>query len=454
MRLQESALTKFFLVGAIILNFASSAIADTLSFAAAWSKINEGSAAQDASRMEVEALTESQARISRHWLPKVYLDAKSYQTNDPGASFFGLLEQRSIQQSDFNPDSINHPDTHIYTRGALGVDLLLFEGGMKSSQVDMLKHSIAAQKNATSQIQIEQYSAVGLSYGSIAVLEQQKNRLQTLSTEISRMIKGYQLGSKSNPVGYSGLLGMKSLANRVNGLINQYEAQGAAYYTALSEMGLKDQKWAPELIDSVSFVDRYFSSSKQRSEALASFKVQSGKENAKVSEEAANMEKAKFLPRVGVFAESYIFNGNRATANGYNAGVYLQWSLFDPSDYGGLKEAKLKSMSAAKYSEASEQQERAERAALSESIKSLRLSIELLNDSHKLLIEQSKMTETLFKNGSINALQIVELLSRRTDLIAQQSEAELSLIKASSQIVTKQNFNIAKQLSHGVTNEK
>ena len=445
---------KFFIGASVILNFANLASAETLSFSSAWSKVNEGSAAQEASKLQVETLKESQARASRHWLPKVYLDAKSYQTNDPGSVFFGLLEQRSLQQSDFNPDSINHPDSNTYTRGALGVDLALFEGGMKSSQVDMLKHSLAAQKSATSQIQIEQYSAVGLSYGSIAVLEQQKNKLQSLSSEISRMIKGYQLGSKSNPVGYSGLLGMKSLANRVSGLINQYESQSRAYYAALREMGLKDANWSPETMDSNTFIDRYFSKSTKESDALASFKTESAKENVKASAEAANMEKAKFLPRVGAFAESYVFNGNRATANGYTAGIYLQWSLFDPSDYGGLKEAKLKSMSAAKYSEASEQQERAERAALSESIKSLRQNIDLLNDSHKLLVEQSKMTETLFKNGSINALQIVEILSRRTDLIAQQGEAELSLIKAGSQIVTKQNFDIAKQLSDGVRNEK
>lgn len=438
----------------VIFSFASWASAETLSFSSAWNKVNEGSAAQEASRLQVESLTESQTRASRHWLPKVYLDAKSYQTNDPGSAFFGLLEQRSLQPSDFNPDSINHPDSHIYTRGALGIDVPLFEGGMKSSQVVMLKHSLAAQKNATSQIQIEQYSAVGLSYGSIAVLEQQKIKLQALSSEISRMIKGYQLGSKSNPVGYSGLLGMKSLANRVNGLINQYESQSRAYYAALSEMGLKDSNWSPEKIDSNFFIERYFSYATQKSEALASFKTESAKENVKASAEAANMEKAKFLPRVGAFAESYVFNGNRATANGYNAGIYLQWSLFDPSDYGGLKEAQLRSMSAAKYSEASEQQERAERVALNESIKSLRQNIELLNDSHKLLVEQSKMTETLFKNGSINALQIVEILSRRTDLIAQQGEAELNLIKAGCQIVTKQNFDIAKQLNQGVTNEK
>ena len=445
---------KLILTGATILFVAGSVHAETLSFASAWNKINEGSAAQESSRLQTESLTESQARVSRHWLPKVYLDAKSYQTNDPGASFFGLLEQRSIKQPDFTPDSINHPDSHIYTRGALGLDLALYEGGMKSSQVDLFKHSVAAQQNLTSQIQIEQYSAVGLSYGSLAVIEQQKTRLQALSSEISRMIKSYQLGSKSNPVGYSGLLGMKSLANRISGLLNQYDAQSKSHYVVLNELGLKDQSWSPENIDSNTFVTRYFSTSSKQGESVASYKIESAKETVKASEEMANMEKAKFLPRVGVFAETIVFNGNRDTANGYNAGLYLQWSLFDPSDYGSLKEAKLKSMAAAKYSEASGSQERAERAALNESLKALRQNIELLNDSYKLLVEQSKMTETLFKNGSINALQIVEILSRRTDLIAQQGEAELGLIKAGAEVVTKQKFDIAMHLSNGVKDEK
>jgi outer membrane protein TolC len=445
---------KQIITSTIILFFAGIVQAETLSFASAWSKINEGSAAQESSRLQTESLTESQARASRHWLPKLYLDAKSYQTNDPGASFFGLLEQRSIQQTDFNPDTINHPDSHIYTRGALGLDLALYEGGMKSSQVDLLKHSVEAQKNATSQIQVEQYSMVGLSYGSIAVLEQQKNKLQAISSEVLRMIKSYQLGNKSNPVGYSGLLGMKSLANRIAGLLNQYEAQSKSHYAVLNEMGLKGQSWIPENIDSNTFVNRYFSASSKQGDIAASFKIESAKENVKASEEMAHMEKAKFLPRVGAFAESFVFNGNRDTANGYNAGLYLQWKLFDPNDYGSLKEAKLKSLAAAKHSEASEQQERAERAALNESLNSLRQNIDLLNDSYKLLVEQSKMTETLFKNGSINALQIVEILNRRTDLVSQQGEAELGLIKAGAEIVTKQKFDIGMTLSNGAKNEK
>lgn len=442
------------IAGITIFTIACAARAETLSFASVWNKINQGSAAQESSRLQTEALTESQTRASLHWFPKVYLDAKSYQTNDPGASFIGLLEQRSINQSDFNPDSINHPDTHIYTRGALGIDLPLYEGGMKSSQVDMYKYSVQAQKNATSQIQIEQYSAVGLSYGSIVVLQQQKNRLEALASEISHMIKGYQLGSRSNPVGYSGLLGMRSLANRVSGLLNQYESQSRAHYAALSEMGLKDQQWAPESTDSNSIVDHYFSESSGQAEVFSSYKIDSTKANVLASEEAASMEKAKLLPRFGAFAEGYVFNGNRDTANGYNAGLYFQWSLFDPANHGGFKEAKLKSKAAAKYAEAFEQQERAEKVALSESIKSLRKNIELLNDSYKLLIEQSKMTETLFRNGSINSSQIVDVLSRRADLIDQQGQAELGLLKAGSQLVAKQKFDIEMHLSNGAKNEK
>ncbi|OFZ30070.1 MAG: hypothetical protein A2622_09455 [Bdellovibrionales bacterium RIFCSPHIGHO2_01_FULL_40_29] len=425
-----------------------------LSFASVWNKINQDSAAQESSRLQTESLTESQKKASHHWLPKIYIDAKTYQTNAPGASFFGLLEQRAVQASDFNPDLINQPEAKSYARGALGIDLPLYEGGMKSSQVDLFKHSVAAQKNATSQVQIEQYSSVGLSYGSISVLEQQKNKLQALSSEVSRMIKGYQLGSKSNPVGYSGLLGMKSLANRLSGLISQHEAQSRSYYAALSEMGLKDQQWSPEIIDSSLFVSRYFPVSDQPEAISSSYKIESAKENVKASAEMANMEKAKFLPRVGAFAETAVFNGSRDTANAYTAGLYLQWNLFDPSAYGSLKEAKLKSMSATKYSEALDQQERAERSALSEQFKSLKQNIDLLNDSYKLLAEQSKMTETLFKNGSINALQIVEILSRRADLISQQGEAELGLIKTASQIVTKQKFDVEAPIQAGVKNEK
>lgn len=441
-----------------VTGFFQSVHAESLSFPAVWSQINQGSPAQEASRLQTEVMISSQSRAEKHWLPRVYIDAKSYQTNDPGASFLGVLEQRSLQQSDFNSDLINHPESRLYTRGALGVDLALFEGGMKSAQVDLFKYSVEAQKSASAQVQIEQYAQVGLAYGSLLVLAEKKDRLQTLSREIAGMLKKYQLGSKSNPLGYSGLLGMKSLQIRLTGLINQYQAQSRSYYAGLKEMGLQEANWSPGAGVNISgFVKRYFSLPEVNSSAASSYRSESTKQKVAASLEMANMEKAKSLPRFGAFAESFVFSGDRAQANGYNAGIYLQWNLFDPADYGSFGDAKLKAQVAAKSSEAADQQERAERAALFESVGSLKENIGLLNESYQLLLEQSKMTETLFRNGSINTLQIVEILSRRADVIAQQAQAELALIAAAAMSVTKSKFDIsgpmAEQSADGVGNE-
>lgn len=423
----------------ISLLLGQTSFAETLTLSKVWSQINSESKAVQASNLQLESLNESKARAQRHWLPRIYLGAQTYQTNDSGASFFGLLSQRSLLQSDFNPDLINHPETKTYTKGTLGIDLPIYEGGMKSSQVDLYNHMAKAQEHSTSQVQIEQFSQVALSYASIAILNEQKNKISGLSAQIEKLLKNYQLGNKSNPVGYSGLLGMKSVQNRLTGLKQQYDAQIKAYYGMLKEFGLKAENWSPVAISTPDFVEKYLI---EKNGSEPSHNVQSMKSKATASEEAAQMEKARFLPKVGAFAETQSFKGDRDTADSYVAGLYLQWNLFDSASFGTLKESQLKANANQKHSEALDQQERAEKLALTESLKAYQQNIQLLNDSDRLLIEQSKITETLFKNGSINALQFVEVLSRRADLITQQGEAEIGLVKAATQMISKQNFNV------------
>jgi outer membrane protein TolC len=436
------------LIGSIIIAsqicFVLPVFAENLDLSKVWSQINTNSAAQESSRLQTESLSESESRSNRHWLPRIYVGALTYQTNDPGTSFFGLLSQRSLLQSDFNPDAINHPDSKGYTKGALGIDLPLYEGGMKSSQSDLYTNLKQAQENTTSQVQIEQFAQVSLSYASIAILKNQNEKINILNTQIESLLKNYQLGSKSNPVGYSGLLGMKSLLNRLTGLKQQLEAQIKSNYIILKELGLKNENWSPVKMSAVQFVEKYLAT---KDTNLPSYKILSMKKSVAASEDAAQMEKARYLPRLGAFAESQIFNGDRDTSNSYIAGLYLQWNLFDPSSFGTTKEARLKSDSLRKGTEALEQQERAEKFALTEAMNAYQKNIILLDDSYKILLEQSKITQTLFKNGSINALQFVEVLSRRADLIAQQSEAEIGLVKSATQNMTKKNFNLTQTLA-------
>lgn len=425
--------------------FGVSAQAEQVSFTKVWNSISQTSPGLKAAELQSQAAMEAKDRAGRHWLPRLYLDARSYQTNAPGQSFFGLLEQRSLRQSDFNPDSINNPDSEVFTRGSLGVDLPLYEGGMKSAQSSLQNHLSQSQDHEAASVKVEQYSEVAKAYGSLGLLEQQKQKLLNLKQIIDRLLKSYQIGVKSNPVGYSGLLGLKSLSNRVQGLLAQYEAQSQAYYVALKEMGFTAANWSPQAEETIVFVDKYLASQS----ADSSFQVESLKEKSLVAQEASKMEKARFLPRVGAFAESYIFNGSRDTANGYTAGVYLQWSLFNPSDYGTHKEAQIKSLAAQKYTEAMEQKERAEKLSLDQAIQALKSNIRLLEDSQKILVEQSQVAESLFKNGSINALQFVEVLNRRVDLVTSQSEAGLSLLQTSSQKVLKTRFELPQELSQG-----
>lgn len=408
--------------------------AETLSFTEVWSQVRNSSATLAGSRLKVEASEEAVSRSERHWFPHVYLDAKGYRTNDPGATFFGLLEQRKVGNSDFAPDALNHPDSQTFTRGALGVDLPLYEGGMKKAQTEVFRHTAAAERLGASQIEVEQYGQTGAAYASIALFRKQKTQLRDLGAALSKLMGSYQLGQKSNPVGYSGLLGMKSVGNRINGLIEQLESQERAAFALLSELGVKRADWSPENVEAVAFAERFFPVAE--GERGPSFRTLSGAAAVKASEQAAVMERSRFLPRLGAFGESYIFHGDRETANGYSAGLYLRWNLFDPADYGSYKEARLKAAAAQRLQEGAQKQESADRFALAAAISALRMNIARLDDSDRLLAEQTQVSATLFKNGSMSALQFVEILNRRTDLIAQKTEAEYALLKSATTLAS------------------
>jgi hypothetical protein len=80
------------------------------------------------------------------------------------------------------------------------------------------------------------------------------------------------------------------------------------------------------------------------------------------------------------------------------------------------------------------QKEKVEYVGLKESIIAIKSSLKLLDESEKFLEEQTKISHSLFKNGLINALQYVEVLSRRVDLIKSKSQAENQLIEVHSQL--------------------
>ncbi len=422
--------------------------ADSLSFEQVWDKVSGQSLSQSAARLQVQSSQLSLEKAGRHWLPRVYIDARGFKTNDPGTSFFSLLEQRSLQSADFNTSSINEPDHHVYVRSALGLDMPLYEGGFKTVFAQIQKYQHHTDELQVVQIQNQQFAEVAKLYGSLTLLLQQKQKTEEIYNFISKLQKGYRLGSKSNPLGYSGLLGLQSLSNRLMILMKQYSAQIESTYSTLKQLGVETSNWQPraQIVSggssspSVEFANQYMS---VKSLGQPSVRLQSMQQATLMAQKSVELEKAKFLPRVGAFAETYNFSGDRQTANAYMAGLYLQWNLFNPADFGSVKESQVRSYSQDKNYAANEQQEKIETESLQHNILAVKEALVLLSENQKILTEQTQVGETLFKNGSINVLQFLEILGRRADLISAQTDLSQNLLNTSAVLITKSQFNIA-----------
>jgi outer membrane protein TolC len=95
--------------------------------------------------------------IARSYLlPKISIEERYLRTNNPGYAFMSRLNQQRIETQDFNPDTLNHPDTindyqssvtieqPIFTRRAfIGLDMSKNEAQAKNEEVKRKREEIA-----------------------------------------------------------------------------------------------------------------------------------------------------------------------------------------------------------------------------------------------------------------------------------------------------------------------
>ena len=420
--------------------FSSSAFAKDAQFEKIWEKINANSKALKASSEQVEASKLNLSRSEKHWLPTLYMTGQSYITNDSGAYMFGLLSQRKIEQADFNPTTLNEPGSNHFTKGALGINLPLYEGGMKESIKKASSFQLESKKSEDGKNKVEYYSEIAKNYFSLVSLNSQKLELAKVSSNLESIISKYQIGNKGNMVGYSGLLGLKSLRNRLSAITDENKAKTTAYSKALNELAESNEVFSFSGNENIQqLLKEYLTSNDSYS---PSDKIKSFQFNALAASEVVGAEKSRNLPRVGAFAEGNVFNGKRDTATGYATGLYINWNLFSGNDVGASDEAIHNSYAAKYYAEAMSQKEKIEFEAQNTMEETLNKTLITLEDSQKLLDEQMIVANNLFKNGMISALQLVEVLNRRIDLINSKTEVETKLVEAKAKKVTLTNTKL------------
>ena len=150
--------------------------------------------------------------------------------------------------------------------------------------------------------------------------------------------------------------------------------------------------------------------------------------------ELTGMERARFLPRLGIFGQSNLYQGDRDTASSQSVGLYIMWDLFNPDSFGREGEAEARVLSQETKLRAYKQEETIALKQLSESESALEKVLLILRDSEKLLGKQAKLSMRLFRSGQLNALQLSEVINRRVDLIDNMHKAETSYLDVKSRL--------------------
>jgi outer membrane protein TolC len=416
----------------VISNFAMGQAPAAKSFDTLWSELYQKSYLQKSVGLEKEANDLSLSRSKRHWLPRVYVEGKWFSTNDPTQVFFTNLGQRSIQQSDFIPSDLNNPGRKNFKTGTLGLDLPLYEGGMKSSQSTMFESLVKASELEIKAKKTEEYAEFSRQYGGILLHTQNDLHLTDLLKNLEKIIANYQVGSQSNPVGYSGLLGLKGVENRIQGLLYDFDLKISNSKNWINTKTEIQENWTPDVSQNLKdFLNQNLS---QSSAASYSSMMLAQEFKVRTLEDAKNMEKSRYLPRVGLFAQNNIYSGDRDTANAQAYGLYLMWDLFNSDSYGRVGEANAKAMAGQAKLEAGKQEEKIMMDQLLESKVTLEKSLVLLENSDNLLKEQTQNAMKLFRSGMLSALQLAEVINRRVDLIDNKNKAEAQYLDVYSRL--------------------
>ncbi len=406
--------------------------AEEYTFLDVWKTIHNESPLVKKATNELESQKKSEVRSSFHWFPRVYSDAKVYSTNDPGNNFISNLEQRKIKNSDFSPNELNRPGDHVFEYVGIGLDLPLYEGGAKQAIAQSAAKMTQAKELEKTSVEISEYGKLARIYLDLILIKSYEHKLQKLDTEVIETIRRYKIGDLSNPVGHSGKIGLQALSNQIQGLINESEGRRKIDQEKICLLAQSiPPSWSPVIEPRTDFIRKHLQVDDiDRKNESASVPVRSMEAAAASMDIAKEAERARYLPKIGLFGNGGFYSGERGAQTSYTAGIYLQWDLYSPSNFGVLEEANYKVAAAKNGAQQLALQMRTDQSSSQQMIIVLEKNLQLLENSAKLLNSQLKTSKELFQTGAINALQLVEVFARQVDLEVNYFQAESALADA------------------------
>lgn len=398
-------------------------------FDSLWKGISEKSHALLAEKSEFEASEIGASRAGRHWAPRLLLNAEAVSTNAPSTTLFSTLDSRSLLATDLSPGLMNNPSRQWFKRGGVTLDWALFEGGSRTAVSSGATLESQSRALALQAQQNEEYSRLAQDYAKLLALRSEVKAYLGLKEKLQSFLARYKLGSKDNPVGYSGLLGMRALLNRLESYLEQSSAEIFSIERSIQVRSGRGEQpiQTAETLSSPAFIDSKLTTRKNDPNR-SSLSAESMRLSADARAEYAKAERARWLPKVGVFASGNLTSAPRDSGTSTEYGAYLQWELFSAGNIGAYRESLLRATSAKEKASEMTQRSKIMKESLAQSVPILRENLKRAENSIELTDEQILVTEKLFKNGSINALQFVEVLSRRADVVQNRRQIEYAYV--------------------------
>lgn len=418
----------FFLLSLLSIQISIAAASESLpTFATIWKAVQGRSSAIQSDLHHVASKKVALSRISRHWLPTLFLDSKIYQTQEPGLSLFSKLSSQGLTGADLSPFAMNYPDLQVFESLSFNAELVLFAGGAKEAERLFFKKELESAQALALHNQTQVFSNTARLYGNLLISEPSIQELRQTRSLLQNTIERYQIGAKANPVGYSGLLSLKILHKRIEAILLQLQSSQTNSLRGLETLsGLSLSSSPPQQSLSAWLQDLFRRSQTPKNSSLINATLQ----GAQALEELSAGEKAHYLPKIGLFGQSnYTFSPDSG-GQSYTFGAYLQWSLFSPTHWEASREKQLSAASYFARAYELQTQQKIENDTLLNEVQTLHSQVDLLIQSSELMNEQLQISQRLFRSGAIQALQLSEAFHKKIELIEQKIQLEGNLLKA------------------------
>ncbi len=401
-----------------------------VSFQNLWTQITAVSPDLRQAENELKAAQVGHKNQSLHWLPRVSISARALQTNEPAASFFSRLNQREIGAQDFQPSTLNEPGFGSFATSSLLIDLPLYEGGGPTAATESTQKVQNAREHAFKSIRQNQYAQAVAEYGLLLSSIHHQNRLGQLMGRVNNLKSTYALADPANPVGTSGLLGLRSIQNQIQGALKQSQTQIEILLKTLAlKSQIQDAHWMPVDQEIRSFLKTQLGAlPAPNANTLAPEHVQAGEAMSQALEKMSRAEKAKKLPRVGVFGQTDMIAGSRDVASSVTVGGYLQWNLFNPTEWKSFQQKQIEALAQKEKAKADLLKARTQSEESYLKIQMAEENLKLSKESLHLSQEQFSTSHNLYSQGMVNALQLTEVLGHQLEILVQIQKSEETLI--------------------------